>query len=262
MVVGDDERDTPQAAPLEACEKVPSARPALAVRKLHPQDLAASFPVDAHRDQNCLRLNAWPAPSARGDFWLALVSLLQRIRSRGFPGQDGDPRSPILIITAASRAVQWSRFSSCRSTVRPSSFHLTQTSPTRRRDERRSGNLFMQLPLCSRHHRHSRVPEPPRRCARACWPAPRRRYSCASAPAVRAPTGQEASPAQPGKVARRARHGSDSCEDSDCRVWLSRAGAACRRSSSGGASVRATPPCPVRAGRPWRCRRRPPAPWR
>jgi hypothetical protein len=52
-------------------------------------------------------LNVWPAPSARGDFHLALVSLLQRIRSRAlFPGQDGDPRSLILIITAASRAVQ------------------------------------------------------------------------------------------------------------------------------------------------------------
>src|SRR5450631_3547475 len=73
-------------------------------------------------------------PSARGDFRLALVSLLQRIRSRAlFPGQDGDPRGLILIITAASMAVQWSRFSSCRSTVRPSSFHLTQTSATRRR---------------------------------------------------------------------------------------------------------------------------------
>jgi hypothetical protein len=26
--------------------------------------------------------NVWPAPSARGDFHLALISLLQRIRSR------------------------------------------------------------------------------------------------------------------------------------------------------------------------------------
>jgi hypothetical protein len=35
-------------------------------------------------------------PVRKGDFRLALVSLLQIIRSRAlFPGQDGDPRSPI-----------------------------------------------------------------------------------------------------------------------------------------------------------------------
>ena len=44
------------------------------------------------------------------------------------PSQDGDPRGQILIITSALEAVQWVRFSSHCSTVRPSSFHLTQTS--------------------------------------------------------------------------------------------------------------------------------------
>lgn len=43
-------------------------------------------------------------PVRKGDFRLVLFSLLQRIRSRGLvPGQDGDPRGPILIITAASK---------------------------------------------------------------------------------------------------------------------------------------------------------------
>ena len=100
-------------------------------------------------------------PRRQGCFRLALNNLLQRIRSRGaFPGQDGDPRSLILIITAALRAVPCFRFSSCRSIVRPSSFHHSQTSATRRRHERRSGNLLMRRRFASRHHRPSRAPEP------------------------------------------------------------------------------------------------------
>ena len=47
--------------------------------------------------------NVWPAPSASGFFGPALSSLRQRIRSRGsHPGQDGEPRTLVLINLPAS----------------------------------------------------------------------------------------------------------------------------------------------------------------
>ena len=57
MIVGHDKFAAMQTARLEPEQKIPPARPALAVGKLHAQDLAAPFPVDADRDQNRLRLN-------------------------------------------------------------------------------------------------------------------------------------------------------------------------------------------------------------
>jgi hypothetical protein len=57
-----------------------------------------------------------------------LRSLRQRIRSQGcIPGQDGDPRGPILISLTASSAIGISRVSERRSTVRPSLAHHSQT---------------------------------------------------------------------------------------------------------------------------------------
>jgi hypothetical protein len=47
-------------------------------------------------------MNVWSAPSASGFDDPALISQPQRIQPRSdAPGQDGDPRSPVLIITAA-----------------------------------------------------------------------------------------------------------------------------------------------------------------
>src|SRR6516225_2579301 len=57
MVVGDHELDAMQAAFFEAVKKVPPTRPALAVGKLHPQDLPSPLPVDADCNQNSLRLD-------------------------------------------------------------------------------------------------------------------------------------------------------------------------------------------------------------
>ena len=47
-------------------------------------------------------------PVCKGFQGLALVSLLERIRSRVLPGQDGDPRSLVLIITTvlADRSIK------------------------------------------------------------------------------------------------------------------------------------------------------------
>ncbi|GEM_PF-2869021 len=46
-----------QAALLEAGEKVPPTRPALAVGEVDAQDLAAPFPVDADCNQDGLRMD-------------------------------------------------------------------------------------------------------------------------------------------------------------------------------------------------------------
>ena len=73
-------------------------------------------------------------PVRKGFGTPALISLRQRIPPRGTASdQDGDPRSPVLIITAASEAIQWDRFPCCRSTVRPSCSHHPRTSTTKRR---------------------------------------------------------------------------------------------------------------------------------
>ncbi len=60
---------------------------------------------------------------------LGVISLRQRIRSQGEPGQDGDPRVLVLIKRSGSQGpISHSRFPERRSTVRPSHFHHPQTS--------------------------------------------------------------------------------------------------------------------------------------
>jgi hypothetical protein len=54
MIVGHDQLDAFEAAPLQADEKVPPGRAALATGHLDAQDLAPPVPVDAHRDQHRL----------------------------------------------------------------------------------------------------------------------------------------------------------------------------------------------------------------
>src|SRR6478736_7798040 len=71
--------------------------------------------------------NVWPAPAARGLFELSAQSTSTYPVSRMLPGQDGDPRGPILISPAASSAIGISRISERRSTVRPSLTHHSQT---------------------------------------------------------------------------------------------------------------------------------------
>src|SRR5215207_523270 len=81
-------------------------------------------------------------PRRQGCFRLALNNLLQRIRSRGaFPGQDGDPRSLILIITAASRAVPCFRF---QAAVRLS-VHLPSTTRRLQRPVRGPASWFRRI---------------------------------------------------------------------------------------------------------------------
>ena len=76
--------------------------------------------------------NVWPAPSAS-------TSAIQPDRSTPTysvsghsPGQDGDPRIPVLITTTASSATSCGRIPGHRSTVRPSRFRHPQTSPAAR----------------------------------------------------------------------------------------------------------------------------------
>ena len=54
MIVGDDELDAIKASPAQAEEEVLPGRAALAVGHLDREDLAATVPVDADRDQHRL----------------------------------------------------------------------------------------------------------------------------------------------------------------------------------------------------------------
>ena len=54
VVVGDDELDTAEAAPAQSQQEVLPGRAALAVGHVDGQDLAATVPVDADRDQHGL----------------------------------------------------------------------------------------------------------------------------------------------------------------------------------------------------------------
>ncbi len=155
-------------------------------------------------------------------FWHSgLTSLRQRIRPRSdAPDQDGDPCSPVLIITAASGAIQCSRFPCCRLTVRPSCFHHPQTSATARRQSPPVGQyLFTRRPH-ARPRSQCRVPALPGRCGAVCWRAPPPRYSCGRAPAAPLPTCRVAYRARQGGAVRRAPHGSGSCAGIDCPARL------------------------------------------
>ena len=76
--------------------------------------------------------NVWPAPSARGFAILPGQSTPTYPVSGRSPGQDGDPRVPVLITMTASSASSCNRFPERRSTVRPSRFHHPQTSSAAR----------------------------------------------------------------------------------------------------------------------------------
>jgi hypothetical protein len=51
VIVGDDELDAMQTALAQAREKIPPARPRLAVGQLDAEHLAAAVPIDADGDQ-------------------------------------------------------------------------------------------------------------------------------------------------------------------------------------------------------------------
>jgi DDE domain len=78
--------------------------------------------------------NLWPARSASSSaIRSGPISLRQPIRSQSpGPGQDGDPRAPVLVTTTASSATSCSRIPERRSTVRPSRFRRPQTSSAAR----------------------------------------------------------------------------------------------------------------------------------
>ena len=107
-----------------------------------------------------------------------LFSLLQRIRPRALvPGQDGDPRVPVLIKLSASSAIFLIRVPARRSTVRPSRFHHSQTSSAHQRINRAVRPIPMPTWAPPWRQNVVRVGEPPTRCAPACWRAPRPRHS-------------------------------------------------------------------------------------
>ena len=73
--------------------------------------------------------NVWPAPSARAFSRASLISLRQRIRSRGAAPAKMEIRAfRSSQSTAASSAIERHRVPEHRSTVRPSRFHHPQTS--------------------------------------------------------------------------------------------------------------------------------------
>jgi putative transposase len=76
--------------------------------------------------------NLWPAPSASSSTIPSDQSTPTYPVSGHCPGQDGDPRVPVLITTTASSATSCSRIPERRSTVRPSRFHRPQTSSAAR----------------------------------------------------------------------------------------------------------------------------------
>ena len=76
--------------------------------------------------------NLWPAPSASPSAIRSDQSTPTYPVSGHRPGQDGDPRVPVLITTTASSATFCSRIPERRSTVRPSHFHRPQTSSAAR----------------------------------------------------------------------------------------------------------------------------------
>src|SRR5215213_6873816 len=76
--------------------------------------------------------NVWPAPSASTYTIQSDQSTPTYPVSGHRPGQDGDPRVPVLMTTPASSATSCSRIPGHRSTVRPSRFHHPQTSPAAR----------------------------------------------------------------------------------------------------------------------------------
>ena len=138
--------------------------------------------------------------------WLVrseLSSLRQRIRSVGScPGQDGDPRAPVLISRPASSAPLFLPGSpDRRSTVRPSRFHHPQTSVAARHRAGASGRSRYAAATVPASGTARPAGAPPRRSAPACWPAPPRRRSCA-------PGHQPAQPrAQRGLAGRQAGQG-------------------------------------------------------
>ena len=76
--------------------------------------------------------NVWPAPSASTSTIQSDQSTPTYPVSGHRPGQDGDPRVPVLITTTASNATVYNRFPERRSTARPSRFHHPQTSSANR----------------------------------------------------------------------------------------------------------------------------------
>ncbi|HTE18747.1 MAG TPA: IS6 family transposase [Armatimonadota bacterium] len=76
--------------------------------------------------------NLWPAPSASSSAIRSDQSTPTYPVSGHRPGQDGDPRVPVLITTTASSATFCNRIPVRRSTVRPSHFHRPQTSSAAR----------------------------------------------------------------------------------------------------------------------------------
>ena len=76
--------------------------------------------------------NVWPAPSASAFTTRSDQSTPTYSVSGHRPGQDGDPRVPVLINLTASSAIFLARVPKRRSTVRPSRFHHPQTSSAAR----------------------------------------------------------------------------------------------------------------------------------
>jgi hypothetical protein len=113
-----------------------------------------------------------------------LVSLRQRIRSQDYrPGQDGDPRVPVLIKLSASRRHFLNQDSrtpvDCQAISLPLPANIVGLS-----------RFVNASPITSCKRRHigiERLFTPrPRRCGRACWPTRRQRRSYVPSPEARA----------------------------------------------------------------------------
>jgi hypothetical protein len=187
-------------------QPIGNSRPSPPPQPHAPEDQLKEVAPSIAGPQPSNPLERMARPVRKGDFRLALVSLLQRIRSRvatrpRWRFAQPDPHNHIGLKGRSKVQVFELPFDCQAIFLSP---HADFSDPPATNATRAISSM---QPFRLRRHRRSHAPEPPRRCAPACWPAPPRRYSCAPAREVRAPTGREASPARPGKAAQLARHG-------------------------------------------------------
>src|SRR3712207_3389674 len=103
--------------------------------------------------------NVWPAPSASSSTIQSDQSTPTYPVSGHRPGQDADPRVPVLITTTASSATSCNRFPEHRSTVRPSRFHHPRseehTSELQSRQYLVCRLLLEKKNTLTQHHEHN-----------------------------------------------------------------------------------------------------------
>ena len=110
------------------------------------------------------------------------------------------------------RAIKFYRFPSCRSTVRPSRFHHSQTSLALHDFDRENGHILTPQPANPQQRTSPVSAARPRRSEPICWPEPPQRYFCAPAQAGLSPSVRAACHGPRDMGAPNERHGSAAFE--------------------------------------------------